>query len=978
MKSLGPMLAIFLGGGLLPAEDAGAGLTKGILDGKRPFDAVQLVGKQGHLMVPENDKAKSKWTFEDGVLTASPKWDSVVTPETYADFRLHLEFNVNKKPGANPEKSGNSGVYIQQRYEIQISDAHGVPKDEYKASYCGSVYRQKMPDKLVAKPAGEWQSYDMVFRAARFEDGKKTEKARITVMHNGVVIHDDYAITNKTGAGKKEGPEPGPIKLQGHDNPVKFRNVWIQRLKLEAVKEEKMPKEKKKGYTYVVPFDEIPPSPALSPEEALGSFRLHEDFEIETVVHEPQVQSPLALRFDGEGRMWVVEMRGYMLDADGKGESDPVGRISIHEDTDDDGIYDQTSVFLDGLNQPRSLAFYQGGVLYGGHEKLYFVENNNGKAGKMTVIDEDYTQDANVEHRTNALMWGLDNWIYNVKSDARYREIDGKWVKEKTAFRGQWGMSQDNHGRLYYNQNWVGLEADQLLPNTLRRNRNFLLSRDHLTRLSYRDKLYPVRITPGVNRGGEGAIDEEGYLTAVTGATGPVAYRGDQFPPEFRGVGLFCEPAANLVRLVHVGREEGLAYGEHLLGEREFLASTDERFRPVNLFTAPDGTLYLVDMYHGIIQHKHYLTRYLREHIAHRDLESHPRGGRIYRIKYRGKERGPRPEMGGRAAEELVPFLSHPNGWWRDTAQRLIVDSGSEAVVPALTTLAHDAASPLGQLHALWCLEGLGAIHGAAIQGGLASADPFVVESAIRLSAQLPSPELAALLPTFRELSETGGMVVQRELAASLGRVPGEEALELLKEVLVKNIDQPYFREAAISGLEGREAAFQAVLGPDFRDGKFRKDLEHCLTPKTTAAAYQPPRNKEHLAAYKKGEKFYIGNCMACHGPDGAGMDMLGPPLVKSEWVLESDERFAAILLQGLKGPIEVAGQGYTPAAEMPGLKDADHITDADLAAVATFVRYAWDNRQGLVKPETVTAVREKLAEREAVFTADEVKEEFP
>lgn len=964
--------------GVIVAQEPGAGLTKRILDEKRPADAVQLVGKQGHILVPEKKEVKSQWAFADGILTASPGWDSLITPETYADFRLHLEFNVNHVPGANPEKSGNSGVYIQQRYELQISDAHGVPASDYTASYCGSLYRQKKPDKLVAKPAGEWQSYDIVFRAARFVNNKKVESARITVRHNGELIHDDYALKNKTGAGKKEGPEPGPIKLQGHSNPVKFRNVWIQRLKLEPKKEGAAKPEKKKGYTYVIPFDKIPPSPVLNPKEALESFRLHEDFEISTVVHEPAVQSPLALRFDEEGRMWVVEMRGYMLDADGTGEEDLIGRISIHEDTNDDGFYDTSSVFLDGLNQPRSIAFYKGGVLYGGHEKLYFVENNNGKAGKMTVIDEDYTQDANVEHRTNALLRGLDNWIYNVKSDARYREIDGKWVKEKTAFRGQWGMSQDNYGRLYYNQNWVGLEADQLLPNSLRRNRNYLLSRNHISRLSYRDKLYPARVTPGVNRGGEGAIDEKGYLTAVTGATGPVAYRGDQFPPEFQNVGLFCEPAANLVRLVHVGREDGLAYGEHLLGEREFLSSTDERFRPVNLFTAPDGTLYLIDMYHGIIQHKHYLTRYLREHIEHRNLESHPQGGRIYRIKSKVNPRGPRPRMAGRSPIELVPFLSHPNGWWRDTAQRLIVDFGSTDVVPALTAVAENHGSPLGQLHALWCLEGLGQLNERAIRGGLVSSDPFVVESAIRLSVFLPERSHVGLMSEFIRLAQSKEIVIQRELVASLGRVPSPEALVLLKDVLVRNLGAAYVRELAISGLEGREAEFQKVLGADFKDGKFLRYLEHCLTLKTTAAAYKPPRNKEHLESFKRGEKFYIANCMACHGPDGAGMDMIGPPLVKSEWVLESDQRLAAILLQGLKGPIEVAGNKYTPAAEMPGLKSAPHVSDADLADVATFVRYAWNNGKGPVKTETVVSVRKKLADRQSVFTPEEVMKEIP
>ena len=229
-------VAIVVGALASPAAllaEAGEGTTKGHFGDNRPEDAVQLLGPEGHVFVPESDKVKNQWVFEDGVLTASPKWDSLITPEKYSDFRLHVEFNVNNAPGDNLEANGNSGIYIQQRYELQILNSHGVSKEDYKASYAGSMYKQKMPDELVSKPAGEWQTYDIVFRAARFKDGKKVENARISVLHNGVLIHDDYALTNKTGAGKKEGPEPGPIKLQGHHNEVKFRNIWIQRLELD-------------------------------------------------------------------------------------------------------------------------------------------------------------------------------------------------------------------------------------------------------------------------------------------------------------------------------------------------------------------------------------------------------------------------------------------------------------------------------------------------------------------------------------------------------------------------------------------------------------------------------------------------------------------------------------------------------------------------------------------------------------------------
>lgn len=210
--------------------------TKGIIDIKnlkRPEGAVQLVGETEHQLVPAG-KEPSLWVFKDGVLTASPKSDSMVTKTPYRDFQMHVEFNVNDVPNAKrDENNGNSGIYIQQRYEVQILNSFGISAENYKPTYAGSIYKIKKPDQLVSKKAGEWQTYDIVFRAARFEGDKKTEDARITVYHNGVLIHDDFAIPNKTGAGQKEGPEPGLIKLQGHDNPVQYRNIWIKELNLE-------------------------------------------------------------------------------------------------------------------------------------------------------------------------------------------------------------------------------------------------------------------------------------------------------------------------------------------------------------------------------------------------------------------------------------------------------------------------------------------------------------------------------------------------------------------------------------------------------------------------------------------------------------------------------------------------------------------------------------------------------------------------
>ena len=190
---------------------ASARTTRGIVDIDRtapPAHADHWIQPKASLLQPEKEGVDSKWHFDKGVLTASPAWDSVVTGHAYRDFH----------------------IYIQQRYELQILDSFGVSAKDYKASYGGSLYRLKKPDHLVNKPPGQWQRYDIVFRAPVFHGKTKTHNARITAYQNGQRIHDDYEIPRKTGAGQPEGPTNQPIKLQGHHNQVRFRNFWVHPL----------------------------------------------------------------------------------------------------------------------------------------------------------------------------------------------------------------------------------------------------------------------------------------------------------------------------------------------------------------------------------------------------------------------------------------------------------------------------------------------------------------------------------------------------------------------------------------------------------------------------------------------------------------------------------------------------------------------------------------------------------------------------
>jgi len=196
--------------------------------GKPPAGATVLFdGKDVSAWQMENGKTPITWTVEDGALVIAPKTGSIVTKEKVQDFQLHLEFNIDPLPeGVKGQGRGNSGVYIQKRYEVQILDSFGI--EPPAKNDCGALYTQKAPDKNASKKTGEWQTYDITFHGARFDaSGTKTGNARITVVHNGIKIHDNAELPSKTGAGQPEGPDPGPIKLQDHDNKVRFRNIWI-------------------------------------------------------------------------------------------------------------------------------------------------------------------------------------------------------------------------------------------------------------------------------------------------------------------------------------------------------------------------------------------------------------------------------------------------------------------------------------------------------------------------------------------------------------------------------------------------------------------------------------------------------------------------------------------------------------------------------------------------------------------------------
>lgn len=717
--------------------------------------------------------------------------------------------------------------------------------------------------------------------------------------------------------------------------------------------------------------------PVVPPEKVMDTFEIEDGFRVELVASEPLVQAPVAMAFDPAGRIWVAEMIGYMPDVKATGEDEPVGRISILEDTDHDGKMDTSKVFLDHLVLPRVVSFAHGGLVVSTPPELYHVEILPGdKPGKRTLIDPKYATGGNVEHQPNGFLRSIDNWFYNAKSNQRYRYFNGKWVKAETAFRGQWGISQDDFGRLFYNTNSSQLLGDYIQPNLLQGN-PAAPSKAGANQTVVRDqRVHPLIIT-GVNSGHLiKTFDDKGKIKDITAACGPLIYRGDQFPKEYYQNSFVCEPAGNLIKRNILHLEELRTGGGQAPGGKEFLASTDERFRPVNLANGPEGALYVVDFYRGLIQHVTYLSPFLRDYILARGMEKPLNCGRIYRIvSTKGARPNYRfPDLAKASTEDLCHALASPNAYTRETAQRLIVDAGGRDAVPSLETLAADDESPLGQMHALWTLEGLGAVTPTAVAAALKSDDPQVVATAVRVAAQLGgSSQAPAVVGLLAKVAHgTNSPLVRVHLAATLGRFGSHEAqlqaFAALAQVLESGKKDPFIEDAAVSGLAGKEGAFLATH-PEL-DKEFAARVEKIVAAGSGDGSSRDAPTKltgDALTNYERGRTTYETICMGCHQKDGGGMTALAPPLRKSQWVNGPDTRLAKILLQGLAGPVEVDGKVYdVPEIQpiMPGLKDNPLFDDARIAAVMTYIRNSWNHNAGPVETATVTAARKELANR--------------
>ncbi|WP_242919736.1 DUF7133 domain-containing protein [Pontibacter liquoris] len=725
-------------------------------------------------------------------------------------------------------------------------------------------------------------------------------------------------------------------------------------------------------------------SPVLSPEKSIDLMQLADGFDISLVAAEPLISTPVAMTFDHNGRIWVVEMEGYMPDTVGTGEEVPNGKIVILEDSNSDGVADQRKVFLDSLVLPRALCLIDGGILVAETPSLWYYEIKNDKPGKRTLVDANYAEGGNVEHQPNGLLRAMDNWIYNAKSAKRYRKEGDEWKIEETHFRGQWGISQDNYGRLYYNNNSDNVLGDYFMPGFGATNKNQPGVAGFNEKIIADNRVYPLRPTPGVNRGYmEGILDDSLRLVNFTAASSPLVYRGGLFGEAYASNVFVAEPAGNLIKRNILNENGYVVSGKQAYESKEFLASIDERFRPVSLYNGPDGALYVVDMYRGIIQHKTYLTTYLKNEIGRRKLTQPLGYGRIYRITPKNKQA--KPVKLPQDPEQLVDLLGHPNGWVRDNAQQMLIDDHFTQAIPALRLAAKNTGKPLQAMHALWALEGLGALQTQEVIALLQQPVwPVRMQALSVLPSVMNKTNVSQYVPVLEQLvasNDTLAAPYVAFLANDIQRYDQAAAQSLLRQIARTYPTNDYVADAVISNYRDRENALQKQLTAFVADTSvvISKRLQRVLNQIGSTKVKNDV--KDLLKEFPKGAAMFASTCQTCHGPDGNGVRSLAPPLNQSDWVTGEKGRLISIVLFGLTGPVRVNGHLYKAPeinGDMPGIGYDKTLSNEDLAQLLSFIRKSWRNDADRINPEEVGEVRLRLKDRQKAFTVDELNKLYP
>ncbi len=705
------------------------------------------------------------------------------------------------------------------------------------------------------------------------------------------------------------------------------------------------------------PGDTVYQKGFLSIEEAHKSIELQDGYALDLVLSDPHIHEPVAMAWDGNGALYVVEMRTYMQDADASGEQKPLSRISRHEDTNGDGLYDKHTTFVDNLLLPRFALPLDDRIMVGVTNTLdlwtYRDTDGDGVADEKIKVYKGGKRGGNMEHQPSALRWNIDNHLYLTYENKRYRFTDEKLeVQKMPRGGGQWGIGMDDAGRNYYSSAGGEKPAFYFQQPLI----YGALDLPDQEAEGFRE-VFPIADVPDV-QGGKRRVNERGGLNNFTGCAGQGIYRGDRLPADLKGNLIIPEPVGRLIRRAKVTRQNGKTVLSNAYPGTEFIRTRDINFRPLWATTSPDGAMMIIDMHRGIIQQGNW-TRpgsYLRGVIDEWEIHKNIQKGRIYRLTHDAFKPDKQPRMLDESTKELVAHLSHPNGWWRDTAQKLIIlRKDRDSVIPALEKLATTGGTELARMHALWTLEGIGKITPSSIISGLTDASSLVRMAAVRISEPMMKSKDATLIKTLTtspHLHDDPEMYLQTINSIRTSGTASEILLALRDQLIREHSENP-----AIVGLQKIEEAK--------RNAAEKKRAERLL-------------GEKFAKSMENGKVIYQQLCFSCHGPDGKGTPMPGQPGHKLAPSFQNNPRLAGqhdttirTLLHGLTGDLD--GKKYEGLMVAMGTNNDEWIADA-----TTYIRNSFGNKGGLTRSDQVAKIRSAHKDRSTPWTQAELEKLSP
>jgi putative membrane-bound dehydrogenase-like protein len=578
---------------------------------------------------------------------------------------------------------------------------------------------------------------------------------------------------------------------------------------------------------------------ALTPEEALESFQLDDNFKIEVFAAEPFVLDPVEMVFDEQGRAFVVEMPDYPYKPEpGKGK----GSIRMLTDSDGDGKIDKSVIFADSISEATSVLPWKGGLLVTAAPNILFMKDTTGdfKADIKEVLFTGFFEN-NSEAQITNLRFGIDNWIYASNNgqngtvtsskkpgseplamrsaDFRFRLDNDEFEKETGP--GQFGHTFNDWGHRFVTQNTLHIQHVVIPWRYTHRHPN-MPSAKGVFDVSNNDMIM-YQVTPAPywraertsqrqKQYAEQNLDRQEYADDhFTGASGGTVYNGDLFPEQYYGNVFTGDVAGNLVhRDVLTPSKDGPTYSAardsvHEKG-KEFLASTDPWFRPASFTVGPDGALYVIDMYRQHIETPVSIPEELKTDM---DFNAGMDKGRIYKItpKNAAGRKAIAQYPGKMTSAELVKLLAHPSQWWSGQAQKLLLERQDMTVVPEVRTLFETNTDPRSRLHAFFVLEGLRSLNAEIVKKAMVDAHPGVREYGVMLSEKYPQ----LLRELIKATADTSARVAF-QATLSLGQFPASKSAAPLAEVLQKHYKDQWFRMAVLSSVPGSSPVFLKLL----------------------------------------------------------------------------------------------------------------------------------------------------------------------